>query len=162
MTLQDDRLSEVSLTRSALGSCQGYNPEFYAKAMSDLRLKATTKAMNELKEKLKTETLALPSPEVHPPDHEPVAPPHIKGRPTLNQIKYRVAWVCGVSIEEIESIRRNKNIVNARHMYAYLARKYTSHSFPQIGKTLGGRDHSTIIHAATAWPKRKTKLRAGK
>ncbi|HKA34864.1 MAG TPA: helix-turn-helix domain-containing protein, partial [Candidatus Binatia bacterium] len=30
----------------------------------------------------------------------------------------------------------------------YLARKHTSTSFPIIGSKFGGRDHSTVIHAA--------------
>jgi len=34
----------------------------------------------------------------------------------------------------------------SRRAVSYLAKKY-GHSYPQIGARLGGRDHSTIIHA---------------
>ena len=30
----------------------------------------------------------------------------------------------------------------------YLCRRYTNASFPVIGDRFGGRDHSTVIHAA--------------
>jgi chromosomal replication initiator protein len=30
----------------------------------------------------------------------------------------------------------------------YLSRKHTATSFPAIGSKFGGRDHSTVIHAA--------------
>jgi chromosomal replication initiator protein len=30
----------------------------------------------------------------------------------------------------------------------YLCRRYTQASFPTIGDRFGGRDHSTVIHAA--------------
>lgn len=42
---------------------------------------------------------------------------------------------------------RSKHIVDARWVSAYLMRTYTSASFPSIGRRLGGRDHSGIIHA---------------
>ena len=29
----------------------------------------------------------------------------------------------------------------------YLARKYTDHSLEEIGRYLGGRDHSTVVYA---------------
>jgi len=35
-----------------------------------------------------------------------------------------------------------------------LARKYTPLSFPQIGRNLGGRDHSTIQHAIKLYAKK--------
>jgi chromosomal replication initiator protein len=31
----------------------------------------------------------------------------------------------------------------------YLCRKHTTASYPEIGEHFGGRDHSSVIHAAT-------------
>jgi chromosomal replication initiator protein len=35
----------------------------------------------------------------------------------------------------------------ARQVAMYVSRKMTGASFPDIGKKMGGRDHSTVIHA---------------
>ncbi len=34
-----------------------------------------------------------------------------------------------------------------RQIAMYLARRLTSHSFPDIGAKIGGKDHSTVIYA---------------
>lgn len=52
-----------------------------------------------------------------------------------------------VAKKEIISPRCDRRIVRARQAAAWLMRKHTTHSLPMIGKALGGRDHSTIMHA---------------
>jgi len=52
-----------------------------------------------------------------------------------------------VKISDIKSRKKNKNIVDARQICMYLARKFTNSSFPDIGDKIGGRDHSTVIYA---------------
>lgn len=57
--------------------------------------------------------------------------------------------VCGyyaVSREDILGAQRSRNISIPRQMVMYLARKLTDASLPMIGQTLGGRDHSTVMH----------------
>lgn len=51
-----------------------------------------------------------------------------------------------VTPQEIFSESRAERIVNARHLVFYLCCKYTHHSLKEIGKRLGGKDHSTVIH----------------
>lgn len=41
---------------------------------------------------------------------------------------------------------RNKHIVRWRHVLMYLAHRLTGYSLPQIGRLLGNRDHTTILH----------------
>lgn len=41
---------------------------------------------------------------------------------------------------------RNKIVVRWRHLLMYLAHKFTGYSLPQIGRLLGNRDHTTILH----------------
>src|SRR5215831_8464944 len=47
----------------------------------------------------------------------------------------------------LRSKKRNKEIANARHVAMYLARTLTSASLPQIGKSFGDRDHTSVLHA---------------
>ena len=147
---------ENCLTGEPINSYHGYNPEFYEAALFQRRVAAQRRKQDaRLENLLKPDRLVpLPSPTV------PL--PHMTGRPTLMEIKRRVCFICDVSQEEIESVRREERIVTARHMFGYLAKKYTSSSFPQIGKALGGQDHSTILHSTRNWPNRKKKLRKKK
>ena len=48
---------------------------------------------------------------------------------------------------EIVSHRRHKEAVRARQVAMYLAKKLTMNSLPQIARRIGGRDHTTAIHA---------------
>jgi len=52
-----------------------------------------------------------------------------------------------LSVEEIISRNRSKKIALPRQIAMYLMRDVTSASFPQIGDTLGGRDHTTVLYA---------------
>lgn len=51
-----------------------------------------------------------------------------------------------VSLNDLRSVRRKRQWVLARQAAFYLGRKYTSHSFPYIGRILGKRDHTTVVH----------------
>ena len=52
------------------------------------------------------------------------------------------------SIEKVDLLgqRRNKELVYPRQIVMYLMRNELNYSFPRIGKELGGKDHTTIIH----------------
>ncbi len=47
---------------------------------------------------------------------------------------------------EIIGSRRFKELVYPRQLAMYLLRHELSYSYPQIGKALGGKDHTTIMH----------------
>lgn len=64
----------------------------------------------------------------------------------MRQIIKQVADKHCISVEEIKSHRRSRNVVNARHEAFYRCRHETSNSLPQIGRFFGGRDHSTVLH----------------
>jgi hypothetical protein len=61
-------------------------------------------------------------------------------------IKVVCAWY-GVTHIDIISARKTRDIVGPRMMAMYLARHHTTLSFPQIGRKIGGRDHTTALHA---------------
>ena len=49
---------------------------------------------------------------------------------------------------DITSSKRNKEVVYPRQIVMYLCRHMTNTSLQAIGKELGGKDHTTIIHGA--------------
>ncbi len=66
---------------------------------------------------------------------------------TIEEIIKTIAAKLNVKISDIKSQKKNKNLVFARQIAMYLARKLTALSFPDIGEKVGGRDHSTVIYA---------------
>lgn len=74
--------------------------------------------------------------------------PEVAGtRVTVELILGVVSSTLGVSIAEIKGDRRTRSVVQARHLAMYLARELTDASLPKIGDRLGGRDHTTVLHA---------------
>jgi chromosomal replication initiator protein len=45
------------------------------------------------------------------------------------------------------SQKRSQSIAEPRQICMYLARNLTKHSLEEIGGHLGGRDHTTVMHA---------------
>ncbi|MFA5181290.1 MAG: chromosomal replication initiator protein DnaA [Syntrophales bacterium] len=66
---------------------------------------------------------------------------------SIDDIIKAVGAKLDVKTSDIKSRKKNKNIVAARQICMYLARKFTNSSFPDIGDKIGGRDHSTVIYA---------------
>jgi chromosomal replication initiator protein len=52
-----------------------------------------------------------------------------------------------ISIKDIISQNRKKELVRPRQVIMYLMREETNTSYPTIGNELGGRDHTTAMHA---------------
>jgi len=65
---------------------------------------------------------------------------------THKKILSLVAKHYNISQSDIMGQKRNKEIVLPRQVSIYLMRKELGISYPKIGKILGGRDHTTIIH----------------
>lgn len=57
-----------------------------------------------------------------------------------------VAEHFGITSEDIISKRRNSEFVLPRQICMYLCRKLTAESLQNIGKALGKKDHTTVIH----------------
>ena len=53
----------------------------------------------------------------------------------------------GYSREDIEGHTRRQEVVKARDLIAFLLREYGNISYSEIGRLLGNRDHTTILHA---------------
>lgn len=52
-----------------------------------------------------------------------------------------------ITLSDIRSKKRSKNLVYPRQISMYITRKLTGLSFPEIGKHFGGKDHTTVIYA---------------
>ncbi|MBN1359284.1 MAG: chromosomal replication initiator protein DnaA, partial [Sedimentisphaerales bacterium] len=52
-----------------------------------------------------------------------------------------------VRLTDLQSKRRSQSITLPRQICMYLARGLTKHSLEEIGGHLGGRDHTTVMHA---------------
>ncbi|WKZ57805.1 MAG: chromosomal replication initiator protein DnaA [Bdellovibrionota bacterium] len=66
----------------------------------------------------------------------------------VDDIKRVVAQRFTIKVSDMISKRRTKNLSFPRHIAMYLCRKHTTMSYPEIGNCFGGRDHSSVIHAA--------------
>lgn len=89
-----------------------------------------------------------------------VPPENVVYRVTLRDILIGVCLVHGLSAEEVLADRRARRIVAARQEFMWLAKRYTPFSYPRIGKFLGGRDHTTVLHGARRHQARIDALRA--
>ncbi len=58
-----------------------------------------------------------------------------------------VADFYSISLNDLLKRSRKKEVVKPRQIAMFLLREETKLSFPEIGQKLGGRDHSTVIHA---------------
>lgn len=63
------------------------------------------------------------------------------------KILEQVAATMGVSINNITSDKRDKNIKDARQMAMYIIREMTGMSLEEIGKSFNGKTHSTVKHS---------------
>ena len=67
---------------------------------------------------------------------------------TIESIQKTVCEFFNIKPNELRSKKRTRNVSVPRQIAMYLCRRYTQASFPVIGDRFGGRDHSTVVHAA--------------
>jgi len=65
------------------------------------------------------------------------------------QVLGAVAAAFGVTTERLLGRDRSREVALPRQIAMYLLRQEANTSLPQIGETLGGRDHTTVMHACT-------------
>ncbi len=65
---------------------------------------------------------------------------------TTSVIVETVAHFYGVDLKVLKGRQRSRNIVVPRQVAMYLMREETDASLVEIGKALGGRDHTTVLH----------------
>ena len=70
-----------------------------------------------------------------------------KRQVTPERIAQAVSDYYGVGMDALQGQKREKSIVVPRQIAMYLMREETDVSLMRIGAELGGRDHSTVLHA---------------
>lgn len=72
---------------------------------------------------------------------------HIKRTTSSRYELMRVSQHTGYSVEALQLKTRKREIVEARQVAMYLAKKNSKESLAQIGATIGKKDHATVLHA---------------
>ncbi|MBA7489177.1 MAG: chromosomal replication initiator protein DnaA [Prevotella sp.] len=73
---------------------------------------------------------------------------------TVDDILEKVCAHYNVTTAQINSKSRKRDYVVARQVSMYLAQKYTKMPASRIGRLVGNRDHSTVIHSCSQVEKR--------
>ena len=73
---------------------------------------------------------------------------------TIDEIIDKVCSHFNVTTTAVNSRTRKQDIVLARQVSMYLAQKHTKMPASRIGKLVGGRDHSTVLHSCSQIEKR--------
>ena len=66
---------------------------------------------------------------------------------STDEIIESVSGIFGVPVEKVMSRDRTRDVALTRQVIMYLMREEANVSLPQIGLAMGGRDHTTVIHA---------------
>ena len=66
---------------------------------------------------------------------------------SVDDIQRRVSAHYNIRTNDMFSNRRSVAIARPRQIAMYLAKDLTSLSYPAIGRSFGGRDHTTVMHA---------------
>lgn len=66
---------------------------------------------------------------------------------SIDLIQQKVCEACSVAYDQLVGKSRKREFVQARQIAMHFAKLYTDASLKSIGRSFGGRDHSTVIHA---------------
>ena len=85
--------------------------------------------------------------EPKPSSQQPEGKEPIHLYPAIETVVRMTARYYQIGTSDIKSSRRFDRVVRPRQIAMYLCRKLTTGSFPHIGRHVGDRDHSTVVHA---------------
>jgi chromosomal replication initiator protein len=88
-----------------------------------------------------------PTPEIARKLLDRLGPDRRAAKPTVEEVLDATASLFGVSAADLVARDRRPPVARARKVAIYLARELSGKSLPEIGRRLGGRDHSTILAA---------------
>jgi chromosomal replication initiator protein len=66
---------------------------------------------------------------------------------TIRQIQDAVAQMFGLSIEELRTESRSRDVAFPRQIAMYLSKQMTDASLSEIGQEFGGKHHTTVTHS---------------
>ena len=85
-----------------------------------------------------------------------LAPGSKINQPSMQTILDSVVRYYDVKLTDLVGKRRHKSVVLPRQVCMWLARRHTRYSLEEIGGYLGGRDHTTVLHAVRTVTARST------
>ena len=88
-----------------------------------------------------------PTPDVARKLLDKLGPDRRAAKPSVADVVSATASLYGLTSTELVARDRRPAVAQARKVAIYLARELTGKSLPEIGRQLGGRDHSTILAA---------------
>lgn len=102
------------------------------------------------------------APEAMPAEPDPPKEKHwfwiaglVPGTLSIAAVKHAVADEFGLKIEHLDSPRRTAKFVIARQIAMWLCKDLLPHrSLPEIGRRMGNRDHTTVLHACRVAPRK--------
>ena len=65
----------------------------------------------------------------------------------VEEIQSLVANHYHLAVEEMQSNKRNRDLVLARQVAMYLARRHTDKNLESIGRIIGNKSHATVLHS---------------
>ena len=65
---------------------------------------------------------------------------------SVESIQSEVCKYFRISLIDLYSKKRSRHVSRPRQIAMYLTKDLTDHSYPEIGKFFGGKDHATVIH----------------
>jgi chromosomal replication initiator protein len=66
---------------------------------------------------------------------------------TIDSIQKFVAEYYQLKLMDLKSKNNSKSVALPRQVAMYLCKSLTNASLPEIGKSFGGKHHSTVIHS---------------
>lgn len=66
---------------------------------------------------------------------------------TVSDIEQNVATYFGITPADLHTSRKSRTIALARNIAMHIARKHTDLSFPEIGRMMGNKNHTTVLLA---------------
>lgn len=87
-----------------------------------------------------------------------VTPEKMARKSSALQLAEIVCEFYGTPLEDVKGPRRQKELVRPRQVLMYLLKHELGMTFPTIGREIGGRDHTTAMHAVTKIEKEMKRL----
>jgi chromosomal replication initiation ATPase DnaA len=66
---------------------------------------------------------------------------------TIKSIQEAVAYLFGLSVEELKQESKRREVAVPRQIAIYLAKQITDASLPEIGRLFGGKHHTTVRYS---------------
>ena len=148
------------VSRDGVGAFRGLGS--YARASLEGRLRQPRipeKVYRTIEPAPKPKPIAKEPDEVPPPPQQ-LPEPVPTTIPTLKEILQAVCREWHVSEIDVRSARRLDSIIIPRHAAMVIMRLITERSTPQIGKVMGDRDHTSVLHALRKYSWLVAQLRA--